>query len=181
MWPAHTAERKSSSFDRQLAETRALLGNRLDLYQVHSITPDSTALTDATLHRRLARLAADGVIIGLSTSGPEQGTAIRAALELRVDGVPLFRSVQATWNLLEPAAGAALAEAQQAGCLVIVKETPRQWSARRTPERTRHRNAYRDRRRARHHARCRGARGGTASAVGHDRPVRSRDQCTAGI
>jgi len=35
---------------------------------------------------------------------------------------PLFRSVQATWNLLEPSAGPALAEAHDAGCLVIVKE-----------------------------------------------------------
>ena len=111
-----------ATFDRQLAETRALLGTRLGLYQIHSVTPDSPALTDAALHRRLAGLAADGVTIGLSTSGPGQAAAIRAAIELRVDGVPLFRSVQATWNLLEPGAGAALAEAHEAGCLVIVKE-----------------------------------------------------------
>jgi len=111
-----------ATFDRQLAETRALLGTRLGLYQIHSVTPDSPALTDAALRRRLAGLAADGVTIGLSTSGPGQAAAIRAAIELRVDGVPLFRSVQATWNLLEPGAGAALAEAHEAGCLVIVKE-----------------------------------------------------------
>jgi aryl-alcohol dehydrogenase-like predicted oxidoreductase len=111
-----------ATFDRQLAETRALLGTRLGLYQIHSVTPDSPALTDAALHRRLAGLAADGVTIGLSASGPGQAAAIRAAIELRVDGVPLFRSVQATWNLLEPGAGAALAEAHEAGCLVIVKE-----------------------------------------------------------
>ncbi len=109
-------------FDRQLAETRALLGTRLHLYQIHSVTPESTALTDTTLHHHLAHLAADGVIIGLSTSGPGQSAVIRAALDLRVDGAPLIRSVQATWNLLEPAAGGALAEARQAGCLVIVKE-----------------------------------------------------------
>jgi len=111
-----------AAFDRQVAETRALLGTRLDIYQIHSVTPDSTALTDTTLHHRLARLATDGVVIGLSTSGPGQSAAIRAALELRVDGAPLFRSVQATWNLLEPSAGGALAEAREAGCLVIVKE-----------------------------------------------------------
>ena len=35
---------------------------------------------------------------------------------------PLFTSVQATWNLLEPSAGAALAEAADAGARVIVKE-----------------------------------------------------------
>jgi aryl-alcohol dehydrogenase-like predicted oxidoreductase len=112
----------TATFDRQLAETRRLLGTRLDIYQIHSVTPDSTALTDTALHDRLARLSRDGVIVGLSTSGPGQSAAIRAALDLRVDGAPLFRSVQATWNLLEPAAGQALAEAHEAGCLVIVKE-----------------------------------------------------------
>ncbi|GAA2355563.1 aldo/keto reductase [Dactylosporangium salmoneum] len=111
-----------ATFDRQLGETRALLGDRLDLYQIHSVTPDSPALHDEALHRRLAGLAAQGTVIGLSTSGPAQGEAIRAALGVRVDGQPLFRSVQATWNLLEPSAGPALAEAHDAGCLVIVKE-----------------------------------------------------------
>ena len=38
------------------------------------------------------------------------------------DGLPLFETVQATWNLLEPSAGAALAEAHAAGMGVIVKE-----------------------------------------------------------
>ncbi|MEV8510712.1 aldo/keto reductase [Dactylosporangium sp. NPDC051484] len=112
----------AATFDRQLVETRALLGDRLDLYQIHSLTPDSPALHDAALHRRLADLAAQGTVIGLSTSGPAQAEAIRAALGVRVGGRPLFRSVQATWNLLEPSAGPALAEAHDAGCLVIVKE-----------------------------------------------------------
>jgi len=111
-----------ATFDRQLGETRASLGSRLGLYQVHSVTPESTALTDTVLHRRLAELAAEGVTVGLSTSGPGQGAAIRAALEVNVDGVPLFRSVQATWNPLEPSAGAALSDAREAGCVVIVKE-----------------------------------------------------------
>jgi aryl-alcohol dehydrogenase-like predicted oxidoreductase len=111
-----------ATFDRQLDETRQLLGNRLAVYQVHSLTPESPALTDVTLHRRLADLAADGVTIGLSTSGPAQADAIRSALAVTVDGVLLFRSVQATWNPLEPSAGAALADARTAGCAVIVKE-----------------------------------------------------------
>jgi aryl-alcohol dehydrogenase-like predicted oxidoreductase len=117
-----TKDHSVATFDRQLAETRALLGDRLDLYQIHSVTPDSPALADADLHRRLAALAEQGVTIGLSVSGPEQGTAIRAALRVRVAGRPLFHSVQATWNLLEPSAGPALAEARDAGCAVIVKE-----------------------------------------------------------
>jgi aryl-alcohol dehydrogenase-like predicted oxidoreductase len=82
----------------------------------------SLSITDVTMDARLAALAAEGVTVGISTSGPAQPAAIRAALAVTVDGVPLFRSVQATWNPLEPSAGPALAEAHTAGALVIVKE-----------------------------------------------------------
>ncbi|MDF6041358.1 aldo/keto reductase [Streptomyces sp. JH14] len=111
-----------AAFARQRAETQALLGNRLDLYQIHSVTPDSPALTDKELHERLAALAADGITVGLSTSGPDQAEAIRTALAVTVDGEPLFRTVQATFNVLETSAGPALAEAHDAGLTVIVKE-----------------------------------------------------------
>lgn len=110
------------AYDRQVTETRSWLGGRLDLYQVHSVTPDSPALTDRALHRKLAALATAGVTVGLTTSGPDQRDTIRAALDITVDGRPLFRSVQATWNLLETSAGSALAEAHEAGLTVIVKE-----------------------------------------------------------
>lgn len=115
-------DHSGATFDRQIAETRGLLGERLDLYQIHSVTPDSPALTDPALHDRLAALAAEGVTIGLSTSGAGQADAIRAALGVTVGGRPLFRTVQATYNLLEPSAGAALAGAHRAGVRVIVKE-----------------------------------------------------------
>ena len=58
----------------------------------------------------------------MSTSGPRQADAVRRALEVTVDGEPLFTSVQSTWNVLEPSAGPALAEAAAAGARVIVKE-----------------------------------------------------------
>ncbi|MCQ4081741.1 aldo/keto reductase [Streptomyces sp. RB6PN25] len=122
---AQTHEVKDHSirtYDRQLAETRSLLGGHLDLYQVHSVTPDSAALTDTALHHRLAALAAEGITVGLTTTGPNQSDAIRAALDITIDGEPLFHSVQATWNLLEPSAGPALAEAHDAGRMVIIKE-----------------------------------------------------------
>jgi aryl-alcohol dehydrogenase-like predicted oxidoreductase len=109
-------------FERQLADTRSLLGDRLDLYQIHSVTLDSGALADRALHRRLASLARDGVTIGFSTSGPAQAEVIRAALAVEVDGEPLFGAVQATWNVLEPSAGPALAQAHAGGRFVIVKE-----------------------------------------------------------
>ncbi|MGW5362318.1 aldo/keto reductase [Actinopolymorpha pittospori] len=115
-------DHSAATFTRQLAETRQLLGDRLDLYQIHSLTPDSPVLTDRPLQERLAALVAEGVSVGVSTSGPRQADAVRAALDISVAGVPLFTSVQATYNLLEPSVGPALAEARAAGRTVIVKE-----------------------------------------------------------
>ncbi|MER5340569.1 aldo/keto reductase [Streptomyces mirabilis] len=111
-----------ATYERQRAETAALLGDRLDLYQIHSVTPDSPALTDKELHAKLAEAAAQGLSIGFSTSGPAQAEAIRAALAVTVDGEPLFRTVQSTYNVLETSVAPALAEAHDAGLTVIVKE-----------------------------------------------------------
>jgi aryl-alcohol dehydrogenase-like predicted oxidoreductase len=111
-----------ATYQRQRAETDALLGDRLDLYQIHSVTPDSPALTDKELHAKLAEAAAEGLTVGFSTSGPAQADAVRAALAVTVDGEPLFRTVQSTYNALETSAGPALAEAHDAGLTVIVKE-----------------------------------------------------------
>ncbi len=107
---------------RQLVESRALLGDRLRLYQIHSATLESGVLDDPEVLAELSSLADGGLAIGLSVSGPRQADTIRRALELRVDGRSPFASVQATWNLLEPSVGPALAEAKEAGWGVIVKE-----------------------------------------------------------
>ncbi|HEV2917996.1 MAG TPA: aldo/keto reductase, partial [Actinomycetota bacterium] len=107
---------------RQTAETRSLLGDHLDLYQIHSATLDSGVLEDRAVLDELTRLHDQGLVIGLSTSGPAQPATIRRALELTTAGRAPFGCVQATWNLLEPSAGPALAEAGSAGWGVIVKE-----------------------------------------------------------
>lgn len=107
----------------QLPESRDLLGPWMRLYQIHSATIESGILADRAVHGELARLWADeGLVIGLSVSGPRQADVIRTALELRVDGVGPFSCVQATWNLLEPSCGPALADAAREGWGVIVKE-----------------------------------------------------------
>jgi aryl-alcohol dehydrogenase-like predicted oxidoreductase len=111
-----------ATLTRQWRETRERLGPHLDLYQVHSVTLESEVLDDARLHVALLRLRQDGVLIGLSTSGPHQAEVISRATRLRVAGARLFDSVQATWNVLERSAEPALAAAHAAGMGVIVKE-----------------------------------------------------------
>ena len=107
---------------RQIQESRALLGDYLGLYQIHSATLESGVLDDDAVVYELNALRASGLTIGISVSGPRQAEVIRRALAVRVDGVNPFQSVQATWNLLEPSAGPALAEAHDAGWGVIIKE-----------------------------------------------------------
>ncbi len=111
-----------ATLERQLAESRACLGAHLGLYQIHSATLESGVLDDAAVLARLAALRAEGVAIGLSLTGPRQAETLQRAMDVRLDGVRLFDAVQATWNLLEPSAGAALATARTAGLGVIVKE-----------------------------------------------------------
>lgn len=104
-------------FSHQWAETQQLLGDRVRLYQIHSATRESGVLDDDSVIGPLAELRTHGVAIGLSTSGPHQADTIRAAIDRGV-----FDTVQSTFNLLEPSAGDALADAHAAGMGVIVKE-----------------------------------------------------------
>ena len=106
----------------QLAESRRHLGAHLRLYQIHSATPESGVLGDAGVLDALARLRDDGVLVGLSVSGPRQAETISRALAVERGVMRLFGCVQATWNVLEPSAGDALAQAHAAGVGVLVKE-----------------------------------------------------------
>jgi aryl-alcohol dehydrogenase-like predicted oxidoreductase len=115
-------EHSLAHFTSQLAETRALLGGYLALYQVHSLTADSPLFDDPALQAALAGLADEGVRVGFSTSGPAQPDALARGLALRVDGVPVFTAVQSTWNVLEPSADDALRKAHDDGAHVLVKE-----------------------------------------------------------
>jgi aryl-alcohol dehydrogenase-like predicted oxidoreductase len=117
---ASVQERKdlsATTFRRQLAETRELLGERLALYQIHSATIESGVFDDAELLAELSELRGSGVAIGVTVTGVGQAESIDRALELG-----MFDTVQATWNLLERSAAPALQRAHDAGVGVIVKE-----------------------------------------------------------
>lgn len=121
-WQIHAEEHEVkdlsvSALRRQLEETCGLLGEHLDLYQVHSATLESGVLEDDAVLGELRDLKETGVAVGLSVTGSRQAETIARALETEV-----FDTVQATWNLLERSASGALARAHEAGLGVIVKE-----------------------------------------------------------
>jgi len=106
----------------QIAESTSILGPWLRLYQIHSASIETGVLEDDQVLAELRRLRDGGLFLGVTTTGPRQIDTIRRAMEIRFDGVPLFSSIQATWNVLERSAEAGLREAHEAGFTVIVKE-----------------------------------------------------------
>lgn len=125
-WQRHAAvhevkDHGLTTLRRQAAETLAELGPWLDVYSIHSATLDSGVLEDEAVLDALDALRAEhGVRVGLTVTGPRQADTLRRALDVRGGG--FFDAVQATFNVLEPSVGPALAEAHAAGLWVVVKE-----------------------------------------------------------
>lgn len=115
-------DHSAAMLQAQAAESAAVLGPYLRLYQIHSATPETRVLENEQVLAGLRRLREQGLFLGVTASGPAQSQTIRRAVEIRFDGLPLFSAVQATWNLLEPSAGPALREAHEGGFTVLVKE-----------------------------------------------------------
>lgn len=115
--PPEVKHHDVETFRRQLDETREELGDWLSLYAIHSATPESGVLDDGRVLDELGALRADGVRVGVTVSGPSQPQTIDRAVALG-----LFDAVQATWNLHERSAEAALEAAHAQGMTVYVKE-----------------------------------------------------------
>ena len=112
-----TQDLSIDTLNRQLAESLAILDAQLDLYQIHSASPENAVLSSPDVLDALRRLRERPMAIGVTVTGPDQAKVIDAAI-----GLDLFDAVQATWNLLEPSSAEALARAHEAGLTVIVKE-----------------------------------------------------------
>jgi len=121
--PHEVKDHSAENFLKQVQETNECIGEYLNLYQIHSATFDSGILTDTQAHQALADCRKErGWAIGLSVSGPQQNDILRKAMKIKVDNVPLFDSVQCTFNLLEQRPAEALREAHAAGMDIIIKE-----------------------------------------------------------
>ncbi len=107
---------------RQRAESDANLNGYLKLYQIHSATLESGIFENREVLQELASYRQAGLAIGLTLSGSRQAEILERAMQIQLDGQPVFDCVQATWNPLETSAGEALRAAHQDGMGVIVKE-----------------------------------------------------------
>ncbi len=116
-------EHSLENLRKQYAISQQYLGEQLNLYQIHSATLESGVLENEAVLMRLHEMKQAQVEIGISVSGVNQSAVIEKAISIEFGGRRLFDSVQATWNLLERSAEAALQKAHQAGLDVIVKES----------------------------------------------------------
>ncbi|HSE42365.1 MAG TPA: aldo/keto reductase, partial [Acidobacteriota bacterium] len=120
-----THEVKDHSLERlqtQWKESHSILGKYLDIYYIHSATKESGVLDNTDVLQELFKLSQQGILVGLTVSGKAQAETIQQALKIKINNVPLFQCVQATWNLLEQSTTSILHNAHDQGVKVIIKE-----------------------------------------------------------
>ena len=118
----HERKDHSAAFlKQQWVETRLNLGKNIDLYQIHSVTPESNVLNDIEVLNELHKIKKSGIEIGISTSGPIQEETIKKLLEInKVEN--LFTFIQCTINILEQSCQQILIEASESKINIIAKE-----------------------------------------------------------
>ena len=118
----HERKDHSAAFlKQQWVETRLNLGKNIDLYQIHSVTPESNVLNDRSVLNELQNIKKSGIEIGISTSGPSQAETIKKLLEInKVEN--LFTFIQCTINILEQSCQQILIEASESKINIIAKE-----------------------------------------------------------
>jgi len=121
--PHEVKDHSVENFLKQFEESMNILGDYINLYQIHSATFESGVLENNDIHKALHKCKKEnGISIGLSASSPIQDEVIQKAMTIEVDGMKLFDSVQCTFNLLEQRPAICLLKAHEAGIDVIVKE-----------------------------------------------------------
>ena len=87
--------------DNQWSHSRQLIP-QLTTLQIHSATFESGVLTNKAILTRLAEIKnGEGILIGMTSSGPNQAEVIKYALDILVEGNQLFDEFQVTYNMLD--------------------------------------------------------------------------------
>ncbi len=94
-------EHSLTKLNEQWEQSKKLLP-LLKVYQIHSATFETGVLQNERVLNRLAELkSAHGLLIGITTSGTNQNQVLESALNVSVDGRPLFDLFQVTYNIFD--------------------------------------------------------------------------------
>lgn len=95
----------------------------LTTYQIHSATFDTGVLKNEAILHELDYLKSEfNLKIGISTTGDNQVEVIKKALDVVVDGTPLFDTFQSTYNVFEQSILSVAETLKQEGKRLIIKE-----------------------------------------------------------
>ena len=95
----------------------------LKVYQIHSATLETGVLENTEVLAQLAFLKKEHHLkIGLTTTGANQTEVLKKALNVMVDGAPLFDVFQVTYNFLEQSIKEVLGELTGLDKQIIIKE-----------------------------------------------------------
>ncbi len=95
----------------------------LRVYQIHSATLETGVLDNEEVLNQLAFLKKEHKLeIGITTTGANQVTIIRKALDVTVGGQQLFDAFQVTYNMLDQSLGEISKELVQQEKKIIIKE-----------------------------------------------------------
>jgi len=125
--PHEVKDHSVDNFLKQFEETTNILGDYINLYQIHSATFESGVLDNNDVHQALYKCKKEkGISIGLSVSSPKQDEVIQKAMAIEINDIDgnkkLFDSVQCTFNILEQRPALILLKAYEAGLDIIIKE-----------------------------------------------------------
>ncbi len=94
-------EHSLNKLKEQWQQSKKLL-SYLKVYQIHSATFETGVLTNQVVLNHLAELKANhNLQIGITTSGTNQVAVIQKALEIVINGIPLFDAFQVTYNIFD--------------------------------------------------------------------------------
>jgi len=125
--PHEVKDHSVDNFLKQFEESTNILGDYINLYQIHSATFESGVLDNNDVHQALYKCKLEkGISIGLSVSSSKQDEVIQKAMAIENNNnnnnMKLFDSVQCTFNILEQRPGPILLKAYEAGIDIIIKE-----------------------------------------------------------
>jgi len=115
-------EHSLTKLNEQWEVSKALLPY-LKVYQIHSTTIETGVLENEAILNRLAFLKNEhGLEIGITTTGTNQVEVIKKAMDIEVEGEPLFDAFQVTYNILDQSLNGISDMLIREGRSIIVKE-----------------------------------------------------------